>query len=67
MRQRRAEVYSNHVEVVIILVPIVSLARQKRDRRLGAVWRHWHELEHRASCVVSHLHGWGLGRQERAR
>ena len=34
-----------------------------------AYWacRHGHELEHHAGCVVSHLHGRDLGRQERAR
>ena len=43
------------------------LAHEERDRRLGAAWRHWHELEHLAGSFVTLLHRRDLGRQERAR
>jgi hypothetical protein len=43
------------------------MAHEERDRRLGAVSRHRHELEDRAGSFVSLVHGRDLGRRERAR
>ena len=40
----------------------VRLAHEERDDRLGAAWRHWHELEHLAGTFVSLVHGRDLGR-----